>query len=629
MKKIELKYLKSEFIVEFIVSIIAGLSGFIWAIIFSSEIALLDSRLNVRKFVIERIEKIIDKESTFIGNDKFKDKNIIVIEIPQNVLEKYGNPEITPRDYLADLINIVSSFGPKVIALDYNFDRFSINPENDKKLKNTFENAKNVVFAYTQYITMKGYSLAITDALKYFSESVYSLGYSNVTKVEDKNKNWDVARFINFTMKSGTEPSLSHEILCCYYGLPKGIITDEEIINDAERQKLFLEKSNINERIYKYGTLINYKKDLKDLFTIYTSEQVLLMGDFLSENFKDKIVIIGDGGYNRDLHTTPFSEKENDTYGVLIQAQIVKNFLERDFIYKTPIFLNIFLLIIICLITFFISYNFDFLKSSILTISLFISYILFSYIIFILFGIWIPIILICGGILFVWIVITILRITYSEKNNIDMETLLVKNIPPQTLSECENIETIDIFNDRKADSFYLICILNDFNEIKDNSSKKYSEIINYYYTTMKRLIFDHNGNFNMWLNNSFMAFWNTPIENKAKEKDVIDTAFEIIFTLSIINGKGKILLKDFKEFSLNIFVGRGNFISGYYGYEDQKIFTITNNELFSSLSVLLSHRLKSNEIIIEEEITHYLPKNIFSFEEINVKNKKYFKLKKI
>ncbi len=629
MKKIELKYLKSEFIIEFIVSIIAGLSGFIWVIIFSSEITLLDSRLNVRRAIIEKIESLIEKKSTLIGSEKFKDKNIVVVEIPQNVLEKYSNPEITPRDYMAELVNLITSFNPRVIGLDYNFDRFSDNRENDEKLKLAFKNANNVVFGYTQYITMKGYSLAITDALKYFSEASYGIGYSNVTKEEERNKERYIARFINFTMKAGTEPSFAHEVLCCYYGLPKLTFTDEEIINNSNRQELLIKKAGISEKIYKYGTFINYKKNPKDLFNIYTSEQVLAIGDFLEDSFKDKIVLIGDGGYNRDLHTTPFSKKENDTYGVLIQAQIIKNFLDRDFIYKTNTFLNIFLVIILAFFICYICYNLDFLKASILSLAILIGYIFVAYLVFILCNIWIPIILIAGTIIFSWLIIVILRIVYSEKNNIDMENLLTKNIPPHILTECESNANVDLFNNRTSETFYILTILHNYNDIKDESSKNFSETMNFYYTIMKRLVFDHNGNFNMLFNNGFMAFWNIPNKNKIKEMDIINTAFDIIFTLSIVNEKGKILLKEFKNFYTNIFVGKGEFLSGYYGYENEKIFTISNKELYSSFEVLLSNQLKSNEIIIEEEILNFLPPDIFRITKIEFKNKKYFRLRKI
>jgi CHASE2 domain-containing sensor protein len=76
-KKIASRYLHSNFIIEFVVSIVAGLSAVIWSVLLSSESAMTDARFRLR---------------AALSPTPQADTRIVVVEIPENVILRHGSP---------------------------------------------------------------------------------------------------------------------------------------------------------------------------------------------------------------------------------------------------------------------------------------------------------------------------------------------------------------------------------------------------------------------------------------------------------------------------------------------------------------------------------------------------------
>jgi adenylate cyclase len=590
LKKIELKYLRSDLIIQFVTSIIAGLSAVIWAFFFTSEMSLFDNKMIMKKFITEKTVKVK------------KDDNIIIIEIPENVMIRYNHPDITPRSYMSSLVRKLSDFKPKVIALDYIFDQPSVISE-DVGLKSAFKDAGNVISGYKMVETIRDYSPAITDTLLDFSSYSYNLGYSNI--FDDTN---GVVRRINLTNNNYT--SFAFEVVLKYSGIASHKINDEgQVVIDRAMIDELKSRYSMPEAIFSGPMLINYNSDIKNAFKIYDSDLVINCpsdNDFMLSELKDKIVIVGDSSYGRDVHRIPFSNVGNDpdTYGVLIQANIVKNILDRNFIKESPFLLNLVLVVFFLLITVYVSYNFKFIHSLIFFMSEFVSFVLLSYVLFIFFSIDLPVIVSISAMFLSWLAIILFRVAVSEKDNLDAEYALVKNIPDRIIKKYGNLQLDSIFTPKEAEAVILIACPKNIPELSEkNKPEKFIEFLNYYYRLIKEEVFAVDGSFNRILLNGVMAFWNTPLKDEDAVGKSLKAAKEILIRIGLINARGRELINGFNDICIDIAIHKGRVMAGYFGPDDNKDYTITGDNVNYTFDIANSYSDDDESwILITEEL---------------------------
>lgn len=590
IKKIELKYLRSSFIVELVVSVVAGLSAFFWQPFLSSETSFVDLRFKARSAYYSLIHK-----------DRI-DPHIVVVNVPENVHIRYNNPELTPRDYLADLVTRINSKGPKVIGLDYIFDHPA--PEDDSLIR-AIKDAGNVIIGYQRLPTIKGVATGITDTLVAYSGAARSLGFTNAGSDRD-----NIKRYYDFTIDA--EPSFAHEVLSAYYGLEPAKLIDTKILASREAGDFFKKRFSRKKAVYGSSADLNYYRDpIYDLFAIFDSDDI----EFASKSWlEDKIVIIGDSGYNRDVHKTPFSPRDggNDTYGVLIQALAVKNYLDSSFIHKTPLFFKILIFLLSIMAASYVAYTFKFLKIMILLASLICAYLCLAIILFSIFSLLIPVTLCTSTLFFAALITLLFRIAFSEKDNIEAETVLHKNIPGLVIKKFQEHSAQSIFTPQEKEVIIIICLPKNIPCISgSNTSGKIIEFLNFYYKTIKEVIYAGEGSFNLIPLNGLLAFWNAPISIDNSYEKAFSTAKEILGRVELINHKGKDIFENFTNICMDVVIHQGSVLAGYYGPDDNKTYSIMGNAVNNTL--LLAQTFGSDEknwIVATKAVKPHFPPNI-------------------
>jgi CHASE2 domain-containing sensor protein len=574
VKKIESKYLKSDFLVELIVSVLAGLSGIIWMAIFTSETTILDIRTTMRSKYVQTGGPA-DKKTDLL------DKNIVVVTIPENVMIRYersGDNRITPRNYLAQLVDRVSYYKPRMIVLDYLFDHPS-KKEEDTELLKSIKKAGNVITGYEQIPTIHGFSTVITDSLKEFMEASAGAGYLNMVRDKD-----NVIRYYEYSRDG--DASLAHRVVAGYYGLPhkKYRLSEdnyEAVLNVPKESKVFFAKKGI-EHIYAEKTMINYRAPLKESFVIYDNSDDLMKpfpNPVIADKIMGRIVIIGDGTYKSDLHKTPFSDTDKadspaDTPGVLIQAMAIKNLIDADFVTQTPAAVQFLLILAAALITFLISYYSRFMRAVYFTFIAMAVYWLIVFAGYIAWSWWMPIVSPSITMFIVCLFTLIFRIAFSEKDNIDADDNLTRNVPPRVIEKFEEDHPESIFTSKDEDLILLACWPKNIPSISaDNTPAKINEFLNYYYRTIREVVFAFDGTFNRLPLSGVLAFWNAPLrDDKAAEK-AVNAADEIIDHIELINQKGRRLFKNYRAISIDIILHSGRALVGYIGPEHYRDYT--------------------------------------------------------
>lgn len=240
----------------------------------------------------------------FTGSQKpgiIRDTNIILVELADT------------RSEIADQLNIMNKYQPKVIGVDAVFSADG-EPQENLKMEMALSQSKNIVL---------GSELTDTPRLKQitgvFATAVEGkLGYTNLNADQSTSV---VRSYFPFQELDGKKiPSLSTEIVRLY---------DENAF-----QKL----SGRNNKI----EMVNYSANLENYLSI--SKEQLPEYDTTGQlaKLKDKIILMG-FFKNRpphvleDLHFTPmnpvFSGKSfPDMYGVVIQANILSMVISGDYI---------------------------------------------------------------------------------------------------------------------------------------------------------------------------------------------------------------------------------------------------------------------------------------------------------
>jgi CHASE2 domain-containing sensor protein len=241
------------------------------------------------------------------------------------------------RAEIAEQLNVINSFQPKVVGIDAIFPDATTN-SNDEPLRKAFNNTKKLVLVgILDKYNEDGdfYGRYIEPAPIFRENSIY--GYANLpTKYGASSK----------TIRSFRPYSKVNANI-----VPAFSVRVAELFNMNAYQK-FTERGNsleiINYRgnIDKFYTLETdfYKHDNIDLS--FVKDKIVLMG-FLGNSLREKIL--------DDIYFTPLNEvyagrSYPDMYGVAVHANIISMILDEDFIDTVPMWISAVLAFCVCFI---------------------------------------------------------------------------------------------------------------------------------------------------------------------------------------------------------------------------------------------------------------------------------------
>lgn len=271
--------------------------------------------------------------------------NDIVNVVIDDVSIKKLNRPLNRADF-ALLIEKLSEYKPKVIALDIAFVGESPNPQDDIALQQALRKSGNVVLA--SFLNEKEDYIIPHKA---FRENALGYGLSHkpldldfiirrstlAIFLADDNK-WDYA----FTLK----------VACKYLSIPPsnsyiGTITNKILL--MQPQDIGHKKSYIVLPLKKDNTmLLNPLVDYKKFKTIPFWQ--VMEGESLPQDFKDKIIFVGVGSGFKNVFPTPFGAIS----GVNLNAAEALMIITENFIKEVPAWLNMLIIAFFYILTSFI-----------------------------------------------------------------------------------------------------------------------------------------------------------------------------------------------------------------------------------------------------------------------------------
>jgi len=486
LRKIQSRYLKSSFIIEFVVSLVAGVSAFFWAFLFSSEIQVLDHRNKIRN-------------EYFQSDEKKKSSDVVVVYIPQNEIIRIKKKDgLTPRDYIARLVSKILNANASVVALDYIFEE----PEaGDSKLLKVLRKSKKDVCGYQLLSTLTGLAKVETTTLKKYAKACQT-GYFNFHKEPFQDQH-GIKKIVRYHSAKAADNQSTGEDSETFLGS-----FDYHVIDRFYRARGQLQKLKQFDKLAGKKYYLNFRsRRLETLFNVYDSPTLLELPDELvSEWFENKIVLIGNAEVGADLHYIP-TKKSTGTHGVLIHAVIITNFLNNDFIHKIPDWLRytFYLIFLTGVVLLSLYLRFSSLLYTFLIMSF--SYIFVAYMAFVFFSLWLPVVTVVGLIFLINLVVILTRIAYSEKDNLDASEFLGDSIPETLLKKIGNIKKQSIFEPHKDKVLILAAWSKNLPSPNDYDFKKIIKFLDDYYERIRSTVFQNDGCFNRLPQTGFIGFW--------------------------------------------------------------------------------------------------------------------------
>jgi CHASE2 domain-containing sensor protein len=264
------------------------------------------------------------------------DTNMVVVNV--------GN---LSRDGIAEQINILNSYNPKVIALDF-FLRQPKNAYGDSVLAEALSHVENLVMVgRLDYYNEETKSFDTLETSHPMFTKYGVTGFANlITDAENQNR-FKTCR--SFTPKE-------------YFGIPQKPISAFAVriaeIYDPQATKAFLDRGKPYELINFRGNILGSEGEFANVFPSLDVEDVFRR-NFTPEMIRDKIVLLGyTGAYLgdtswEDKFYTPlnlnYAGKTNpDMFGVVIHANILSMILQRNYLNQMGTGTSIFLGILLC-----------------------------------------------------------------------------------------------------------------------------------------------------------------------------------------------------------------------------------------------------------------------------------------
>lgn len=276
------------------------------------------------------------------GQNPISEK-IVIVEIGDDTFGVLDTQWPFPRDYHARIIDNLSKAGAKLIVFDIEFLESS-EPEADKLLAESAQNAGNVVFSGKRIRTMHAQAVReqILPPIREITQREIAWGTVNISSDSDGF----VRRYeISQAMRDRDYYAIGIVALAKYYDKKNW----QDLIKDYN--KVFAVGNNAIPKRTKRSALINYYGPNRT-FTYYDYADVIDDKDFempflnldrfedLKKEgvFKDKIVLIGVSAVEfHDMHYTPFFlDNRQMTAGVEIHANFIEMALNRDYIHHLP-----------------------------------------------------------------------------------------------------------------------------------------------------------------------------------------------------------------------------------------------------------------------------------------------------
>jgi len=564
----------------------------------------------------------------------FPDSHIAIVAIDEKSVNEIGRWP-WKRSIIAKLIDSISSYGAKVIALDIVFSESS-DPKEDLLLARSIRKAGNVILGYffrynkeeedeTSIQMLKRYHLGamrliskeikelpvfsfpyVETNIPVLAKSAKGFGFFNIFPDKDGIcRNYNLIAFYkndffpSLALAAAREYLLEEPIISiALYGIDSIIIG---------RKKIPVDESG--------RCVINYYSSYKNLSIVPAVD--VIKSRVPKDLLKGKAVFIGATEIGiSDLRATPINPA---LPGVLIHATILSNILQGRFIIRdsrTIVLEVLFMLLFPLTMAILLSLITNTLIS-ILILLLFIF--LYGFINLSLFshsGLNLSMIYPSLSILFSYMGCESYRNLVEVKQRRFLQKAFSSYVSPDLVSQIVEDPEILRLGGEKREITVLFSDIRGFTSISERfPPEAIVEMLNRYLDPMTKIVLSNRGTLDKYIGDAIMAIYNAPLDIEDHPYLACKTAVEMIESLQKVNEEFRKL--GFPEIDIGIGIHTGEAVVGNMGTDTRFDYTAIGD------TVNLASRLESlnkqyrTHIIVSEFTKKKIKDNVFKFRELD------------
>lgn len=528
--------------------------------------------------------------------------NIAVIVIDDKSIERYRWP--WKRELYAEIFEYLNKYAsPKLIGYDAILTSSS-DKASDEILFNTLKNIDNLVVGFSPLAEKNSddiyfrkfydkYKINITDKRSGFYPSIYNSiskfpsGYFNSVKYAGSvnvNQDYDgYLRRADSVVNVGKDfyPSLALRMYLLLNNTDKVTLFDNGVLIEDTGLNIPSDSTYVGmqnfTRFYKRLKNSDYTHKKYSAIDIIDSNQNIKSGKkpvINPEEFKDKVVFVGANARGaglalEDALPTPILQKHP---GVDIQATYFDNIVNNEFIRSTSLLQDVFVILLLSIITFILIAKFSVFKSIIALVLVGILYFILTVICFyngIAPNVITPLAIQLITMIFGYSYRFILEGKNKEKIKNAMGKYLSQDIMKNVV---QNIDDIKL-GGKKANVTVLFADIRGFTSMSEKmTAEEVSVILNEYFSEIEPIITKYNGVINKFIGDAVMAIFGEPIQDINHPQNAVKCACEMLKKVEELREKW--LFEGKPKIEIGIGINTGEAFVGNIGSEKRLEYTV-------------------------------------------------------
>lgn len=316
------------------------------------------------------------------------------------------------------------------------------------------------------------------------------------------------------------------------------------------------------------------------------------------ESLKDKIVIVGvTATALKDVKSTPMGA---DYPGVYIQATIINNFLDNQFIEIPADSVKMLVILTITLLTFLIVLTLPALYSAILSTILALSY--FSFCLFVVY----PKNYALDAITPILFIFCSMLIGYGynyfieNQKKREIKNLIAKYVSKDVLDAILSDVESSKLGGKRADISVLFADIRNFTAISDVlEPEEVSSILNEYFSEMIPIIFKYKGTVNKFIGDALLVIFGAPVKNSEHPQLAVKCAVEMLEKSNELQEKWQ---KENKQLiDIGIGISSGVAFVGNIGSDERYEYSAIGNTVNTANRLESFNKLYKTNILISDQ----------------------------
>ncbi|GMR03463.1 MAG: adenylate/guanylate cyclase domain-containing protein [Thermodesulfovibrionia bacterium] len=509
--------------------------------------------------------------------------NILIVAIDEKSLSEYGRWPWNRR-LQAELIEKIFEGRPKVVAVDIFYPEPE-SPESDRALAEVFKKNKDHLVVALGFEVEEG---------KFYDGEIKDLLYdSTILKIENlrylqsfKFKAHRVllppepiagsATFGHVYSLPDRDGKLRWETLYISYGneyfpslplqtarIASGIPPDKVSIVGA----IGVDLDGLLIPTDEFGRLhINYIGPERSIH--YTSASDVLSNRVAPEIFRDKIVFIGASAMaTYDMKITPFSA---NMPGVEKNATVAANIISKDFIKKSPAYLDLLVVLLTGILALFIGRKQSALYSVVLFISLTAAIVITNQAVFTYYGIRSNLVYPLFTVIMEGAFIISYRYFVEERSARNIRRIFSSYVTERVVNELiKNPDLAKLGGERREITVLFTDIRNFTAFSEKHESEEVVALLNEYLGTMTDAVFKWEGTLDKFIGDEILAFWGAPLRQDDHAELALRCALDMSERLDELQQRWKSEGRPVLDAGIGI--NTGEVIVGNIGAEGKKM----------------------------------------------------------